>query len=425
MQKAKKKTYKNGLRVITVPMKDNPTVTVLVLVGTGSDYEPKEVGGISHFLEHMCFKGTEKRSNSKAISVELDSLGCQYNAFTGHEYTGYYAKSDVKNFTKIFDIVSDIYLNSTFPEVEMEKEKGVIIEELNMYEDIPQSHVQDLFEKILYGDQPAGRAIVGTKENIKNMKRVDFIKYKKSHYVSEKTVIIVAGDVDQSSVYKEVDKYFRNIKTTKSPKKVKTKISQKESNVLLKYKETDQTHFVLGVRTFSLFDKRNATLSVLSGVLGSGMSSRLFTKLREEMGVAYYVRAYNDPALDRGAFQISAGVNNEKVEEVLKEILKECSLLAKEEVKIEELKKVKSILSSGMKMSLESTDDIANFYGGQEVLKNEIKTLEERIKMIEKVTAKEVKAMAKLIFKEKNLNLALIGPFKDTDKFKELLNFRD
>jgi predicted Zn-dependent peptidase len=143
MIKAKKKTYNNGLRVVTVPMKDNPTVTVLVLVGTGSDYEPKEINGISHFLEHMCFKGTTKRPSVQIISHELDALGCQYNAFTSSEYTGYYAKGDSKKFKQMFDIVSDIYLNSTFPEAEMQKEKGVIIEEINMYEDMPASHEQD------------------------------------------------------------------------------------------------------------------------------------------------------------------------------------------------------------------------------------------------------------------------------------------
>ncbi len=423
MQKAIKKTYKNGLRVITVPMKDNPTVTVLVLVGTGSDYEPKEINGISHFLEHMCFKGTVKRPTSQVISHELDSLGCQYNAFTGHEMTGYYAKGDAKNFKQIFDIVSDIYLNSTFPEKEMEKEKGVIIEEINMYEDMPQQHVQDLFSQVLYGDQPAGWNIAGPKENIKKMVRDNFVKYKGSHYVASNTLIVVSGNITNDDVYKEVNKYFKDIKSTGKIKKVKTKVSQTNPNILVKYKETDQTHFVLGVHTFSLFDKRNMAISLLGGVLGAGMSSRLFNKLREEMGVAYYVRAYNDTSLDHGEFQISAGVNNARTEEVIKEILKECNLLMIEKVSEKELNKVKSFLIGNMKMSLEATDDITNFYGGQELMKGEIKTLEEKIKEINKVTALDIQKMAKVIFKSKNLNLALIGPFKDNAKFKDILTF--
>lgn len=423
MQKAKKKTYRNGLRVVTVPMKDNPTVTVLVLVGTGSDYEPKEINGISHFLEHMCFKGTLKRNSAQVISHELDSLGCQYNAFTGNEYTGYYAKGDAKNFKQIFDIVSDIYLNSIFPETEMEKEKGVIIEEVNMYEDMPQAHVQDLFMEVLYKDQPAGRSTLGSKENIKKMKRPNFVEYKKSHYVGENTVVIVAGNITSDEVYGEVMKYFKNVQINKSGKKIKTKDSQTKPEVLIKFKETDQTHFILGVRSFNLFDKRNTTLALLSGVLGAGMSSRLFSKLREEMGVAYYVRASNNPSLDHGSFQISAGVNNERVIEVLKEIIKECNLLIKEKVKEKELDKVKALIIGNTKMSLEATDDIASFYGSQELMKKEIKTLEDKIKEIRKVTAKDIQNLAKIIFKTKNLNLAVIGPYKEKHQFEGILKF--
>lgn len=423
MQKAIKKTYKNGLRVITVPMKDNPTVTVLVLVGTGSDYEPKEINGISHFLEHMCFKGTVKRPTPQSISHELDALGCQYNAFTDHEMTGYYAKGDAKNFKHIFNVVSDIYLNSTFPEKEMGKEKGVIIEEINMYEDMPQAHVQDLFEKVLYSDQPSGRSIAGTKENIHKMIRDDFVKYKNSHYLTSNTVIIVSGNITNDEVYKEVNKYFKNIKSTNKVKKIKTRDIQNKPNILIKHKKTDQTHFVLGVRTFSLFDKRNMILSLLSGVLGAGMSSRLFIKLREKMGVAYYVRVHNNPSLDHGAFQISTGVNNARTEEVIKEILKECKDLITKKVSGKELNKVKSFLIGNMKMSLEATDDIANFYGGQELMKNEIKSLEKKIKEIKKVTSNDIQKMAKTIFKTQNLNLAIIGPFKNGKQFEKILKF--
>jgi len=424
MLKPKKKILKNGLRVVTVPMKDNPTVTVLVLVGTGSDYETKDINGISHFLEHMCFKGTIKRPTAQSISHELDALGSQYNAFTDHEMTGYYAKADSKKFKQIFDVVSDIYLNSTFPESEIEKEKGVIIEEINMYEDMPQRHVQDMFQEVLYGDQPAGWNIAGPKENIKKMTRDDFVKYKNAHYVAGSTVIVVTGNITEKEVDEQVKKYFGDISSGLKGKKKKTKDSQSGPVVLLKHKATDQTHFVLGVRTFDMFDSRNPILSVLSGVLGAGMSSRLFIRLREEMGVAYYVRSYNDVSLDHGVFQVSAGVNNARAKEVISEILKECARLKTELVSDVELKKVKSFLSGNMKMSLESTDDVANYYGTQELLKGEIKNLEEKIKLIEKVTPLDIKKMAQKIFVEKNLNLAVIGPEKDDSVFKEILTFK-
>ncbi len=406
-----------------VPMKDNPTVTVLVLVETGSKYEDKKVNGISHFLEHMCFKGTTKRPKAIDISKELDGIGSQYNAFTSQEYTGYYAKSSAKHFKKIFDVVSDIYLNSTFPETEMEKEKGVIIEEINMYEDMPTRHVQDLMMLLLYGDQPAGWNIAGEKENIVKMKRDDFVKYKKDHYLPEATTLVVAGHVTEKEIMKEVDKIFGHIENGKKAKKSKVKEDQKSPAVLIKYKKTDQTHFVLGMRTYDLFNKNNAVLSVLSGVLGAGMSSRLFEKLREEMGVGYYVRAYNDTYTDHGFFQISAGVDNKRIDEVLRAVLDECNKLKNVLVGDEELEKVKECLIGNMKLSLESSDDIANFFGGQELLKREMKSAEDKAKEIRKVTSKQIKDLANKIFVDKSLNLALIGPFEDKNHFTKNLKF--
>ncbi len=421
--KFSKKVLHNGLRVITIPMKDNPTVTVLVLVEAGSKYETKKVNGISHFLEHMCFKGTVKRPKAVDISKELDALGSQYNAFTAQEYTGYYAKSDAKHFKQIFDVVSDIYLNSTFPEQEMEKEKGVIIEEINMYEDMPARHVQDLMMKLLYGDTPAGWNIAGEKKNILNMKRDDFVKYKKEHYLPEATVLIVAGKITEKEVLQKVDKVFGLIPRGEKGKKIKVEEKQKRPEVLVNFKKTDQTHFVLGMRSYDLFNKKNIILAVLGGVLGGGMSSRLFVKLREEMGVGYYVRAYNDAYTDHGFFQISAGVNNKRIEEVVSVVLLECKKLRDEQVSREELNKVKECLIGNMKLSLESSDDIANFYGSQELLKKEIKNAEEKIKEIRKVTMGQIQSLAQEIFQNKNLNLALIGPFKEKTKFARILRF--
>lgn len=421
--KFSKKVLKNGLRVITIPMKDNLTATVLVLVEAGSKYEKKRVNGVSHFLEHMCFKGTTKRPKAIDISKELDALGSQYNAFTAQEYTGYYAKSDARHFSRIFDIVSDIYLNSTFPDAEMQKEKGVIIEEINMYEDMLQRHVQDLMMKLLYGDQPAGWNIAGEKKNILSIRREDLVKYKNMHYLPEATVIIVAGQVSGKEVLKEVNKIFGFVERGHKVAKVKTKDKQTKSKVLVNFKKTDQTHFVLGVRSYDLFNKENPALSVLSGILGGGMSSRLFQKLREEMGVGYYVRAYNDPYTDHGFFQISAGVDNKRIDEVLKAVLNECKILKNEEISKEELDKVKECLIGNMKLSLESTDDIANFFGGQELLKRELLNAEEKAKEIRKVTATQIKKLANNIFKNSKLNLALIGPFRGSSKFLKVLRF--
>lgn len=398
-------------------------MTVLVLVETGSKYETKQKNGISHFLEHMCFKGTQMRPSAYVISSELDALGSQYNAFTGQEYTGYYAKSDAKHFRQIFDVVSDIYLNSTFPEAEMEKEKGVIVEEINMYEDMPHRHVQDLFAEVLYGDQPAGWNIAGTRENVRGMTRADFVKYKKEHYVPKATTVIVAGKVKEKDVAKEVARVFGSLTNAPKSDKKPTKDEQKKPAALVQYKKTDQTHFVLGVRSFGAYDKRNVVLSVLSVILGGGMSSRLFIKLREELGVAYYVRASNDASTDHGAFQISAGVSNDRVDEVIREILKECAKLKTELVPKVELDKAKEYIAGNMKLELESSDAWANFYGGQEVMRKKIKSPEEVEACIRKVTAKDIQAVAKEIFVDKHLSLALIGPFEDSAVFASKLAF--
>ncbi len=423
MQYTKTK-LKNGLRVITVPMKDNPTVTVLVLVETGSKYETKAKNGISHFLEHMCFKGTTVRPSAHAISAELDGLGSQSNAFTGQEYTGYYAKSDAKHFKQIFDIVSDVYLNSTFPEAEIEKEKGVIVEEINMYEDMPQQQAQIVFMSLLYGNQPAGWCIAGTRDNVRAMTRKDFVEYKNAHYVPKATTVIVAGKVSEKEVAKEIERVFGALKSTAKSTKGKTKDSQSKPAVLIAQKKSDQTHLVLGVRSFDTYDKKNPIVTVLGTILGGGMSSRLFIKLREELGVAYYVRAGNDTYSDHGAFQISAGVSNERVAEVVKEVLAECARLKTELVEKAELDKAKEYLIGNMKLELESSDAWASYFGGQEVMRKKIQSPEEIEAKIRKVTAEQIQAVAREIFVDKHLNLALVGPFENKADFLKNLTFK-
>src|SRR3989344_5900081 len=243
-----KKILENGLRIVTIPMKDNPTVTVLCMVEAGSKYATKTLSGISHFLEHLCFKGTEKRPKSMDIARELDSLGAQYNAFTSQEFTGYYAKAGARHFDTVLDVVSDIYLHSAFPSEEIEKEKGVIIEEINMYLDVPQRHVQDVFLELLYGDQPCGWNIAGTKETVGSFNRADFINYHEARYVSGATVVVVAGDINEAEVTGKIEERFRKKKHSVNTGKVKAEEGQTEPALRLEFRETDQTHLVLGVR---------------------------------------------------------------------------------------------------------------------------------------------------------------------------------
>ena len=411
--KFKKTTLKNGLRIITVPLKSNPAVTMLVMVEAGSKYETKDISGLSHFLEHMCFKGTKKRPNAIDISRELDSIGAQYNAFTSQEYTGYWAKAHPKHLSKIVDVLSDMYLNPVFDSREIEKEKGVIVEEINMYEDMPQRHIHDLFMDLLYGNQPAGWNIAGTRERVKAMTQKHFVDYRSKHYVGKGTVVIVAGNFNEKKLLKDIEKAFEKISTAKKHTKVKVKETQSSPKVFIKDKKTDQTHLVLGVRAFDIFNKDGYKLHVLNAVLGGGMSGRLFQKLRDEMGVGYYVRSGSDEYTDHGYLAVSTGVDKSRVIEVVNAILNEFKRLATETVPAAEFAKAKEYLIGRMYLGLEASDDVAEFYGFQEALKHSNETPDEMAKKIEKVTAADVKTIAKKIFQNKSLNLALIGEIKD------------
>ncbi len=418
-----KKKLKNGMRIITVPMKENPTTTVLVLVETGSKYENKENNGISHFLEHMCFKGTSRRPSSIDITRELDTIGAQYNAFTGQEYTGYYAKSDYKNLNIILDVVSDMYLNPIFPEKEIEKEKGVIIEEINMYQDLPRQIASAEFHKLLYGNHPAGWEIAGTKENIQKIKRTDFIDYRSKHYVASATTVIVSGKINEKEVFKKVTNAFKNIGKWKKDEKEKVVESQKIPQVVLHYKDTDQTHLILGTRSFNTYNKYNPIIMVMDAVLSGGMSSRLFQKMRDEMGICYYVGADNSEYTDHGFFAVFAGVDSKRVKEAITTILAEMNNIKNELVKPEELNKAKQHLIGHLNLGLESSDSLAMYIGGQEVLRKDLKKPEDIIKEIKAVTANEIKFVAERIFKNEGLNLAIVGKFEDDKEFKDILHF--
>ncbi|KKU15407.1 hypothetical protein A3A20_01820 [Candidatus Wolfebacteria bacterium RIFCSPLOWO2_01_FULL_45_19] len=418
----KKITLENGLRIITVPKKDSTATTVLVLVEAGSKYETKDINGLSHFLEHMCFKGTKKRPKPGLIAKELDTLGAEYNAFTGQESTGYHAKVQNKDVDEALDIVSDLYLNPVFNPDEINKERGVIIEEINMYEDTPMRRVQEFFTSLLYGDQPAGWDIAGRKEVIDRLTREDFVKYRGEHYLAKSTLVVVAGNFDEKKVTEKIMTHFSEIPDTRKVGKVKTTELQLKPGIFVKHKESDQTHLVLGVRAFDMFDQRRFALEMLSVILGGGMSSRLFQRVREELGAAYYVNASADLYSDHGYLATAAGVDHRKIDEVINAILEEFTRFTKEKVSDEELGRAKSHFSGRLLLGLEGSDDLAGFYGGQEIIKREIITPEELVSKLQAITADEIMAVARDIMKNDGLNLALIGPFKEAEKIEKLLS---
>ena len=406
-------------------MPDNPAVTVLVMVETGSKYEKKETSGLSHFLEHMVFKGTPKRPKAIDISRELDGLGANYNAFTSQEYTGYYAKVDARHLDTALDIISDMYLNPLFPEGEIEKEKGVIIEEIKMYNDLPHNHVHDVLSELMFGDQPAGWSVLGNVENIKSFTRDDFMKYRQEHYVASATTVVISGAIDTDDVVKKVEKIFADIPAETKHEKVPVVESQSKPELKIEFKQTDQTHMVIALRTFSIFDKRLATMKILSAILGGGMSSRLFAKMRDELGICYYINSSHSAYTDHGDLTISAGVDNKRVEEAIREILVELKRMRNELVPADELKKVKDCIAGNMMLGLETSDDRADFIGFQQVIKKKIEQPEEMMEKMNAVTAEDVRNLAQEIFVDEKLNLAIIGPYKDTEMFSKILTLKD
>lgn len=411
----------NGMKILLVPIKDQRTATVLVLVETGSKYETKDKNGISHFLEHMCFKGTSSRPNQLVISRELDGMGAEYNAFTGHEYTGYYAKVASAHLTQALDLISDVYCNSLFKEEDIQAEKGAIVGEIDMYEDMPMRKVSDLFMKLVYGDQPAGWEIAGPKSLVTTFTRADFMAYRTMHYVPSATTVVIAGKFDVKKTEALVKKYFASLEKSKKYTKKKVDDGQSKPAVLVQFKESDQTHLIVGVRSYPLSHKSYPILGVMSAVLGGGMSSRLFQKVRTEMGLGYYVRAANDSFTDHGIFAASAGVVNERAGEAVEAILAEFKNLRNDLVPALELQKAKDMIAGRLMLGLESSDEIAEFFGFQEVLKRKLATPEELLLRMNKVTAKDIQRVAREIFTSERLNLALIGPWKDKKAFEKIL----
>jgi predicted Zn-dependent peptidase len=402
-------------------MVGNPTVTVAVFVEAGSKYETKDTSGISHFLEHVCFKGTLSRPNASDLSTELDGLGCDSNAFTGEEYTGYYAKVKASNFEKLLEIIADLYLNPIFKSEEIEKEKGVIIDEINMYDDTPTEKVDEVWMRLLYGDQPAGWPITGEREVVRNITREDIVRYRAAHYVAEATTVVISGNVDVAMALEMVAEKFKGISTGTKSSKEKILIAQEGPQVATLYKKTNQTHFLLGVHSFDVHDDRDTTATVLAGILGSGMSSRLFRRIREDVGVGYYVRAINESLTDHGYFVLSAGIANERFEEVVKVMLSELRDLKENLVGEAELSKVKEHLVGTSYLNLERSDDLAFHYGMPEIHRCEIRTPEEEEGRIRAVTAEGLRDLARTLFVEQNLNLAYIGPSKNTLRLRSLL----
>lgn len=410
--------FSNGLQLLTVPLKQTKAVTVLVLVRAGARYEEKKTNGISHFLEHMLFKGTRKRPTAFDLSSELDGLGAQYNAFTSYEYTGFYITSASQHFNQSLDILCDMFFNSRFESEEIEREKGVIAEEIKMYHDLPPDHVQSIHQNLLYGDNPLGRDIAGSIDIVNGFSRDHFVNYLKNYYQAQNITIVIAGNPGRIQWVKIAKDYLSSIEKGKIAKIERIRIDQKSPKVKIEKRDTDQAHLVFSFRAFHRTDPRRPILAILNNVLGSTMSSRLFIEIRERRGLAYYIHSDLDEFADYGSLNISAGIQTSSLEEAVKIILHQLDRLRNEKVLDKELRKAKENLKGRMAIGLESSMAIASFLGEQLLLKGKIKQAEELSKELDAVSADQIKVLAKELIKPKALNLAVIGPYPAQEEKK-------
>ncbi len=410
----------NGLRVLTAPMAQAQSVSCFVMLAAGSRYETAESNGIAHFAEHMFFKGTEKRPTARDISTEVDSIGGEFNAFTGKEITGYYVRCAGESRDIALDVLVDMLRHSRFDPEEIEREKGVIGEEMNMYFDTPRDYVSGVYDDLLYGDHPLGWDILGRKETIQAATRDTFMSYLDQWYTAERMVIGVAGAVGEGLDEKLVE-LLGDLPAGGGGAPVPVAPLQNGTRVKLHTKQSDQAHICLGFRTHGIGHPDRYIIELLRVVLGGGMSSRLFTEVRERRGLAYYVLAMLQGYADTGSLLTQAGVDIKRIDEAVTTIVGELREIAAQPVPAHELEKARAYAKGRFVLSLESPQGVNRFGLLREVLENAHPDPTEVIAGLEAVTAEDVQRVAQELIADEALRLAVIGPFDDADRFETLL----
>jgi len=416
-----KTTLGNGLRVVTAPMPGAKSVACFVMLAAGSRYETRDTNGIAHFAEHMFFKGTENRPTAKDIAVEIDSIGGEFNAFTGKEYTGYYVKCAAEHRDVALDVLVDMLRNSKFDSEEIEREKGVIIEEMNMYYDTPRDYVEGVYDELLYDDQPLGWDIIGTKDTVRAAKRETFLDYLDSWYRAPRMVAGVAGDVGED-VLERLQALLGDVQDGSTGRPDPVSWDQDAPRVKLHTKQSDQAHVRVGVHSYPLDHPDRYNLALLGTVLGGGMSSRLFTEVRERRGLAYYVYGYNQGYTDAGTLYAQGGVDINRIDEAVQTIVREFGRIAREPIEPGELEKARNFAKGRFVLSLEDPKGMILFGLRSEVLEGKIREPDEVLAGFDAVTLEGVHRVADEIIREDRLNFALIGPFDDADRFEKLLS---
>jgi len=419
-------TLKNGLTVMFVDTKSFPTLTTIIMVGAGSRYENKENNGVAHFFEHMAFKGSKKYPDAFTIASTIEGLGGVFNAFTSKDHTGYWIKATADHFETVIDVLADMIRHSKLAPEEIEKEKGVIVEEINMYEDMPQAKVGDLFEKLVYDGNSLGYEIAGHADTVTQFTRQTFVDYMDDLYHPDNAVIVVAGGLNTVGArraspvhnYLEIiENKLGNWKKGEAGSFEPLILKQTQPKIYVRNKKTEQAHFCLGFPTFSFFDKKKYPLAVLGVILGGGMSSRLFMEVREKRGLAYYVSTGRQFYVDSGNIVTQAGVAKDlnKAKEAVKVVVAEHNKIAQGKISEKELEKAKEVIKGRLLLSMEDSFNVAAYFATKKILQNSVETPQEEIQALKKVSIDDVAQVASEIFKPEKLNLAIIGPFNQGD----------
>jgi predicted Zn-dependent peptidase len=414
-------TLPNGARVLMASMPHVQSTSCFLMFAAGSRYETRETNGIAHFAEHMFFKGTERRPTAKDISGEIDSIGGEFNAFTGKEYTGYYVRCAAEHAATAFDVLIDMIRHSKFALDEIEREKGVIVEEMNMYFDTPRDYLSGLYEQLVYGDQPLGWDIIGRKETVRSATRETFLGYLDRWYKPTRLVVGIGGRIDDALLERVAELVAEFVPgEAEGPEPVR--LDGSPSRILLQTKQSDQAHVSVGVRSYPLAHPDRYPLQLLATILGGGMSSRLFTEVRERRGLAYYVFGINNSYTDAGSLFAQAGVDIKRIDEAVTTIVGELRRIADEAIPEDELLKARSFTKGRFVLQLESPHGLIQFGLRREVLEGRATEPAEVIAEIDAVTAEDIQRVAQDVIAKNALHLAAIGPFDDADRFERLLS---
>jgi predicted Zn-dependent peptidase len=412
-------TLSNGTRVLTAPMDHAQSVSCFVMFAAGSRYERREESGIAHFAEHMFFKGTERRPTARDIATEIDAIGGEFNAFTGKELTGYYVKCAAETRDVALDVLVDMLRNSRFDAGEIDREKGVIVEEMNMYADTPRSYVGNVWERHVYGDQPLGWDVIGTEETVRDATRETFLGYLDRWYLPERTVVGLGGQVGDDAL-ERLEELVGDIEAGSTGTADAVVLPENGSPVRVHTKQSDQAHVVIGARSYPHGHPDRYVVQLLSTVLGGGMSSRLFTEVRERRGLAYYVFSGNQSYADAGTLGAQAGVDLTRIDEAVETIVEELRRIARESVPSEELEKARSFAKGRFVLGLESPHATIMFGLRREILEGRAVEPTEVLEGLDAVTEEDVERVAAEILGG-DLQLALIGPFDEPERFEQLL----